>query len=76
VVLAAGAWSPTLVDLEDQCCSKVCPHSELIIKAERLTKSQAWVYAHIQLTPEEAAAYKGVPVVYNGEIGFFFEPNE
>lgn len=23
VVLAAGAWSPTLVDLEDQCCSKV-----------------------------------------------------
>ncbi|KAH8197595.1 hypothetical protein TruAng_008227 [Truncatella angustata] len=58
VVLAAGAWSPTLVDLEDQCCSK------------------AWVYAHIQLTPEEAAEYKGVPVVYNGEVGFFFEPNE
>ena len=23
VVLAAGAWSPALVDLEDQCCSKV-----------------------------------------------------
>lgn len=23
VVLAAGAWSPTLVDLEDQCVSKV-----------------------------------------------------
>lgn len=58
VVLAAGAWSSTLVDLEDQCCSK------------------AWVYAHIQLTPEEAEKYKGVPVVYNGEVGFFFEPNE
>ncbi|KAI0126136.1 fructosyl peptide oxidase [Xylariales sp. AK1849] len=58
VVLAAGAWSPTLVDLEDQCCSK------------------AWVYAHIQLTKAEAAEYKGVPVVYNGDIGFFFEPNE
>ncbi|KAH8906489.1 fructosyl peptide oxidase [Coniochaeta sp. PMI_546] len=58
VVLAAGAWSPTLVDLEDQCCSK------------------AWVYAHIQLTPEEAAEYRGVPVMYNGEVGFFFEPNE
>ena len=25
VVLATGAWSPTLVDLEDQCCSKVRP---------------------------------------------------
>ncbi|KAH8664732.1 fructosyl peptide oxidase [Xylariales sp. PMI_506] len=58
VVLAAGAWSPTLVDLEDQCCSK------------------AWVYAHIQLSPQEAAEYKGVPVVYNGDIGFFFEPTD
>lgn len=23
VVLAAGAWSPTLVEFEEQCCSKV-----------------------------------------------------
>ncbi|KAH9886896.1 fructosyl peptide oxidase [Xylariomycetidae sp. FL2044] len=58
VVLAAGAWSPALVDLDDQCCSK------------------AWVYAMIQLNPQEAAEYKNVPVVYNGAIGFFFEPNE
>ncbi|KAJ5915618.1 hypothetical protein N7466_011551 [Penicillium verhagenii] len=58
VILAAGAWSPTLVDLEDQCVSK------------------AWVYAHIQLTPEEVSEYKSIPVVYDGEYGFFFEPNE
>ncbi|KAJ5938101.1 hypothetical protein N7454_004443 [Penicillium verhagenii] len=58
VILAAGAWSPTLVDLEDQCVSK------------------AWVYAHIQLTPEEASEYRSIPVVYDGEYGFFFEPNE
>ncbi|KAL5120643.1 hypothetical protein ACEQ8H_001391 [Pleosporales sp. CAS-2024a] len=58
VVLAAGAWSSALVDLDEQCVSK------------------AWVYAHIQLTPEEAARYKNVPVVYNGDVGFFFEPNE
>ncbi|CAI7669350.1 unnamed protein product [Penicillium manginii] len=58
VVLAAGAWSPTLVDLDDQCVSK------------------AWVFAHIKLTPEEAAHYKNMPVVYDGEYGFFFEPNE
>ncbi|EFX01570.1 fructosyl peptide oxidase [Grosmannia clavigera kw1407] len=49
VVLAAGAWSPTLVDLEDQCCSKAS---------------------------KKSSEYKGVPVVYNGDIGFFFEPNE
>ncbi|KAK6855527.1 hypothetical protein PG995_007678 [Apiospora arundinis] len=58
VVLAAGAWSPALVDLEEQCCSK------------------AWVYAHMQLTPHEAAEYQGCPVVYHGDLGFFFEPNE
>ncbi|KAL4804968.1 FAD dependent oxidoreductase [Aspergillus unguis] len=58
VVLAAGAWSPTLVDLEEQCVSK------------------AWVFAHIQLTPSEAALYKSSPVVYDGDYGFFFEPNE
>jgi sarcosine oxidase/L-pipecolate oxidase len=37
---------------------------------------QAWVYAHMQLSPEEAKEYKDSPVVYNGDIGFFFEPNE
>ncbi|KAH8732319.1 FAD dependent oxidoreductase [Phaeosphaeriaceae sp. PMI808] len=58
VVLATGAWSPTLVDLQDQCVSK------------------AWVYAHMQLTPQEATSYKNAPVVYNGDVGFFFEPNE
>jgi sarcosine oxidase/L-pipecolate oxidase len=74
VVLAAGAWSSTLVDLEDQCVSKVSclptvyPHG--------YTDSQAWVYAHMQLSPEEAKEFKDSPVVYNGDIGFFFEPNE
>ncbi|KAK8137443.1 hypothetical protein PG984_002936 [Apiospora sp. TS-2023a] len=58
VVLAAGAWSPALVDLEGQCCSK------------------CWVYAHMQLTPAEAAEYRGCPVVYHGDLGFFFEPDE
>ncbi|KAK7746710.1 hypothetical protein SLS53_001897 [Cytospora paraplurivora] len=36
----------------------------------------AWVYAHMQLTPEEVEEYKGVPVVYHGDFGFFFEPDE
>lgn len=30
----------------------------------------------IQLSPQEAVEYKDSPVVYNGDIGFFFEPNE
>lgn len=39
-------------------------------------RTQAWVYAHMQLSPEEAAMYKNAPVVYNADLGFFFEPNE
>ncbi|KAL4886624.1 FAD dependent oxidoreductase [Aspergillus karnatakaensis] len=58
VVLATGAWSPTLVDLEGQCVSK------------------AWVFAHMQLTAEEARVFKDTPVVYDGEFGFYFEPDE
>lgn len=73
VVLAAGAWTPALVDLEDQCVSKVS-RSEILVLID--SRCQAWVYAHMQLSPEEAKKFKDSPVVYNGDIGFFFEPNE
>ncbi|WVQ71090.1 hypothetical protein IAR50_000615 [Cryptococcus sp. DSM 104548] len=56
VVVATGAWTPALIDLEGQCISK------------------CWCFAHIQLTPEEAAALKDIPTVYNSVYGFFFEP--
>ncbi|OCF33856.1 sarcosine oxidase [Kwoniella heveanensis BCC8398] len=56
VIMAAGAYSPALIDLEDQC------------------ESKAWVYAHIQLTPEEAVELKGIPTMYNHELGFYMEP--
>jgi hypothetical protein len=50
VILATGAWSPSLIDLEGQCTSK------------------CWIIGHLQLTPEEAAPLKGIPVVYHDEI--------
>lgn len=40
VVLAAGAWSPTLVDLEDQCCSKVRLSFSPVVVYDDLTKSR------------------------------------
>ena len=46
------------------------------MSTSRSLRHQAWVFAHIQLTPQEADEYKNVPVVYDGEYGFFFEPNE
>lgn len=32
---------------------------------------QAWVYGHIQLSSEEAAEYKDIPAVYNGDYVSF-----
>ncbi|RJE18745.1 fructosyl amine oxygen oxidoreductase [Aspergillus sclerotialis] len=35
----------------------------------------AWTIAHIALSPEERALYKNIPVIFNIEKGFFFEPD-
>ncbi|PYH92482.1 fructosyl amine: oxygen oxidoreductase [Aspergillus ellipticus CBS 707.79] len=36
----------------------------------------AWTLVHIALKPEERALYKDIPVIFNIEKGFFFEPDE
>lgn len=35
----------------------------------------AWTLVHITLTPEETELYKNIPVIFNIEKGFFFEPD-
>ncbi|EGV65396.1 FAD-dependent oxidoreductase [Yamadazyma tenuis] len=37
--------------------------------------AKCWTVGHIRLTPDEAASFKGMPVVCNLEKGFFFEPD-
>lgn len=72
VILAAGACSPILINLEDQCVSKVSC-SNYIKSAASSNHLQAWVFAYIPLTPAEEAQYKNSPVVYDGDYSFFFK---
>jgi len=37
--------------------------------------SKCWTAAHIEVTEEELAEFKGMPIVDNHELGFFFEPD-
>ncbi|OBT68206.1 hypothetical protein VE03_02381 [Pseudogymnoascus sp. 23342-1-I1] len=37
--------------------------------------SKCWTLAHIELTEDEMAEYRNMPVVDNHELGFFFEPD-
>ncbi|KAF4987717.1 hypothetical protein FGRMN_10213 [Fusarium graminum] len=48
---------------------------QLLPELSKQLWSKCWTLGHIQLTDEEAAEWKGVPVIYNFELGFMFEPD-
>ncbi|KAK5041969.1 hypothetical protein LTR13_001774 [Exophiala sideris] len=50
--------------------------SDALVDTEGQLEAKCWTLAHIQLSPDECAAFKNIPVVMNLEEGFFFEPSE
>ncbi|TDZ41535.1 L-saccharopine oxidase [Colletotrichum trifolii] len=48
---------------------------ELLPELSREMWSKCWTLGHIQLTDDEVAQWKGIPVVDNFELGFTFEPD-
>ncbi|KAL2834230.1 FAD dependent oxidoreductase [Aspergillus cavernicola] len=47
--------------------------SDALVDMEGQLQAKCWTLAHIQLTPEECAELKGIPIVMNLDEGFFFE---
>lgn len=37
---------------------------------------QCWTVGHLQLTPQECKQLRGMPVIVDAELGFFFEPSQ
>lgn len=76
VIVCVGAWIDKLVDMQGQCQAKVsaCVPPLLCDTAESLY-SQCWTVGHVQLTPRECEELRGMPVVVDAELGFFFEPS-
>lgn len=48
---------------------------QLLPELSKQLWSKCWTLGHIQLTDEEAAEWKGVPVIDHFELGFMFEPD-
>ncbi|KAF9871228.1 FAD dependent oxidoreductase [Colletotrichum karsti] len=48
---------------------------ELLPELSREMWTKCWTLAHVELTAEEVAQWKGIPVVDNFELGFTFEPD-
>ncbi|KAL3451408.1 FAD dependent oxidoreductase [Aspergillus insuetus] len=50
--------------------------SDALLDFKKQLRPTAWTLCHIRMTPEEAQAYRNLPVLFNIAKGFFMEPDE
>lgn len=49
--------------------------ADQFIDFKKQLRPTAWTLAHIRLSPTEAEHYRNLPVLFNADQGFFFEPD-
>ncbi|EXJ60199.1 proline dehydrogenase [Cladophialophora yegresii CBS 114405] len=50
-------------------------NAAMLFDMEDQLRPTAWTLAHLKMTPDEAALYRDLPVLFNVERGFFMEPD-
>ncbi|KAF6831612.1 fructosyl amine:oxygen oxidoreductase [Colletotrichum plurivorum] len=60
-------------DLYVLCTGAASP--EVLPELSREMWTKCWTLAHVELSEEEVAQWRGVPVIDNFELGFTFEPD-
>nr|XP_001400033.2 fructosyl amine:oxygen oxidoreductase [Aspergillus niger CBS 513.88] len=51
-------------------------NADQFLDFKKQLRPTAWTLAHIRMSPEEAKAYRNLPVLFNADQGFFIEPDE
>ena len=51
-------------------------NADQFLDFKKQLRPTAWTLAHIRMSPDEAAKYRNLPVLYNIDQGFFIEPDQ
>ncbi|KAF4982475.1 hypothetical protein FZEAL_1900 [Fusarium zealandicum] len=75
VLVGIQVASGDVLDADHYILSTGAASPELFPELSQQLWSKCWTLGHIELSEQEAAEWRGIPVVDNFELGFMFEPD-